>query len=644
MDNGLALALPDARLRMRVVKHNPRVIEDSIPLQRLKAERAMAQLKDLMVERSHDGMWENWKGFYGIAELQYKQSSETVINSPNHECIPGKCTLRLVPVVVYRYRPDMMPSLFGIPKDDPLCTQYHVCFTQTCKHVNRFHACPNMALCPHNVRDTTETTRVLPNFFVCNDTGNVHICGSRCSRSEMPDVHEGHYVCELTGMRTTVGVSTQNNFQALDHGSNPDNYKAIMDTNRLLAIDLPRSRMVNTTVPPWERESDIVLYRNAIEHICEELLFSSRRQGIELDSISTGYARADAETRKALQRLQTKNYQCAMMNFVDPGTLRRVRRIAPDFRYNSELTHTGNVCIVVPRALSVFAGFYPRTTYFHHVPLRPEVLPKMRAGMERCAELDEVYHVEHQSLIPSEHCHHCQAARVKKRRFAILRRLHRRQKRVRLNEGLNRLHRALDDNGSDSDSESDSDVYIDDDDDEMSDDDDDEKPDDTQCAWNRPEWKAFVTRTKKVAAALVLRVWANMYKYGVGWEPGREGLNFRRVALPLLYMLREGFSPPLSQTGGVHPDTPSMQAPRITVVPRLDILTLLPQEKALRNYKLPDWSLGAGRTMMTVEKEIKGIYGRIARDGRLFEVALTVADVLAETSTVPVSGNKKAQM
>ena len=119
----------------------------------------------------------------------YRNSKPYFYIFDSHYClVDGNCTYIPLRVSIYRH---ITPSGY----------QYHICFTDDCKHLERNHVCRlPLGACPHSRSYSRADTYVYTSLFTCTRTGRVHLCGTECRVPFSDTSRGGVHICPLTGI------------------------------------------------------------------------------------------------------------------------------------------------------------------------------------------------------------------------------------------------------------------------------------------------------------------------------------------------------------------------------------------------------------------------------------------------------------
>lgn len=530
-----------------------------------------------------DLVFDDIKGLYIWGELEYKYLCAARISSaPSHSCTRDTCVMKKVPVVVYR----KIKYGAGIPPQNTLShaqstidmgfgdstrvVSYHVCFTDECVHLKTSHYCEEPSECPHSTRYEASNTRTLSDFWACASTGNVHMCGVLCRHQKIVTQYENDFVCMLTGTVVSRNISHEQNDQYVSKMiTGVEAY--VQETPLASTTGRGRRRMTRakSSACMWEDPEHIQHNRMEVANICEDLLFSHERQMLEASSVVREYEHAYIETIRAL-------------------TIKR-----PD-----------GTPINVGHAMCVFKACSGSNAYFNNVPMRPEIKTYIHREL---ANIDGTYTIQH--AVPQTQVY----TDARMTMYATV-------EKYRSTHG----HICRQD-----------------------------------MQWDSGEWKNAMQNVKDMFAFTLVNVWANLNKHHV--RTGDETIdndadftNFKRLILPLLYMTRRKYA--LCDQTHLLPNHPFATTNAntthfISVIPMIDFAVLLPPENKLEKFSSATSTANntaqqqAGRRIRTqhsshdtiflrkmtsTQTTIKKTFDRIAKDGKLTNIQLTIEDVCAQ--------------
>lgn len=573
---------------------------------------------DEMTRSKEDAVFNDIVGLYAWGDMMYRQQRRmAVLSNPWHECQKG-CRMRLVEAVVYRRTllagsgteaagaEGAMPArsfgdIFGASR----LRTYHMCFPASCQHLFPGHACIKGGMvngqCWHAVRDQPADTRRLDQFWVCETTGNVHVCGDLCTKRSAVSEREGDMVCQLTGqvlsrqmvMDAAFGASAHDprlastlmlGASAMDGGTAAEEpVKSDPEARQSVIVKQARGQMADIAKRPSMRMHFVAF----VEAMCDELFFSEKRQRLEVDVYLSGLRRAYEDLTKFMRvPKMTDDVSASIANFV--RMLLRARDLCGPDGPGREIHHQKRTprLISLTRGLEIYASRAPTSDYFANVPMMDGVARDM---MARLAQIEFQFmntDARHPSDIPalrSMHTHHGPTPeRVEAtRRFA---RMHLRVvQHYRATHGL--------------------------------------PPYTGPLHWSSPEWQDRRRRITETYSRVIVRAWENLFDSASGHT--RETLVFGRVALGLLY---------ITKTSLVVEDAHIAPAKvHVVVVPSIPFSGLLPRDNQLDRF---DQSLIApltgARRLTIVQSLVRAAAQEISDAGRLPSVQLRLLDVVSE--------------
>lgn len=534
-------------------------------------------------------------GLYTLGEFEYKKLNQNrLMHNPAHTCSGDTC--RLIPVNVMVYRLENHDNWFTGERNISL----HLCFPDMCAHIDPRHRCEEQldGQCPHMHKYAPQDVRKLKDFWVCTDTGNVHVCGERCDKSAIQDTREGNYVCSLTGQvteRSIVPVEYHVNQQQLLTAGNEE--ELTMENGLAYALHKKGMRKLlaaggkslPTSVPIWERPGDLVLHHACVAAVCDQLFFSEDRQLMEADNYLAAYQRSYEEVVKSMRVRK-------MMDGVNKDMARfSVKMLAAQSMCESRMKFTDEEkvyhnkifthLIRIPSVLAMYQFRSPTSTYFHNVPMLPSIAVYMRDRLN-------VINAKYASLFKPQAAESSEEAReralVKRRRDELLR-----QSVSAYRERIGAPPRHI-------------------------------------VRWESAEWQTRMKNIRDIFSHCLVRVWINITKHNALSETG-EGVNlsFKRCLLALLYMTRKTVS--VSEEIFSEATMDVTDGPMVTVIPKIDFAMLLPPENQLDRFNLLPYSTNAmSRKLTTTQTEIKNCIHAIGNKGHLAAMQLRMIDVYAE--------------
>jgi hypothetical protein len=535
-------------------------------------------------------------GLYTLGEFEYKKINQNrLMHNPAHTCSGYRC--HLTPVEIMAYRLEHHDNWFTGERN----ISVHLCFPTMCPHIDPRHRCEDQldGNCPHMHKYAPQDIRKLKDFWVCSDTGNVHICGERCDKSAIKDMREGDYVCSLTGQvteRHIVPVEYHVNQQLQLAAGNED--ELTMDNGLAYALQKKGVRKLlasggkalSVTVPLWERQGDIVLHHACVAAVCDQLFFSEDRQMMEANNYLSAYQRSYEEVVKSMRvrkmmdgvNRDMARFSARMLAAQGLVERRRVFKDEEKVYHNEIFTHL----IKIPAVIAMYQFRSPTSTYFHNVPMLPDVAVYMR---DRLNVINAKYAALFKLPVTETGDEVRERAVVKRRRDELLR-----QSVSEYRERIGAPPRRI-------------------------------------VKWDSPEWQTRMKNIKDIFSHCLVRVWINIIKQNALSETG-EGVNlsFKRCLLALLYMTRKT----VSVSDEVYSDaitSAPVEGPMVTVIPRIEFAMLLPPENQLDRFNLMPYSTNAmSRKLTTTQTEIKNCIHSIGNKGHLSSMQLRMIDVYAE--------------
>ena len=544
-------------------------------------------------------------GLCTLGEFEYRRLNEgTLMSNPAHECTK-ECNVKPITVFAYRrvrnsgwvsnselFKARGMSDIenaFGAMSSQ---RSLHVCFPDMCEHIRPGHYCEEEeGECPHISAYAPCDTRQLKDFWVCGETGNVHICGALCDRKKIITDKECDYVCMLTGQvteRNIVPVEYYANTQLSLAAGNEEPKTAQtglvndLTRNGYAKVFATNTNAYNSSVPAWERINDLNLYHTCVATVCTQLLFSETRQMLEAVSYLLAYERAYEDVLKFL----------------------RVRKLSENGGDNDEYTTTGRsfITITTPVALSIYQFKTPVSVYFHNVPMLPKVRTYMHYKL-RMIDSKYVGMSMGKNVMASVFTQANQQLRVKQTEANIKAEEIQNSKRRLIEETVSRYRQR-----------------------------EGITPRRT-LEWDSPEWHARMDNIKEIFSHCIVRVWCNINRCFTLYKKTAEdceSMSFKRCLLALLYMTRKT----ISISEGIVEGNDS--GPLVTVIPKIDFAGLLPPENQLEKFSLFPYSnlpmsqKPSSRKLTSTQIEIKKCLYSIGKNGYLNQIQLRMIDVFKE--------------
>jgi hypothetical protein len=128
--------------------------------------------------------------------------------------------------------------------------------------------------------------------------------------------------------------------------------------------------------------------------------------------------------------------------------------------------------------------------------------------------------------------------------------------------------------------------------------------------------------TKIQLANVAIRAWTNLIKHSYNPEAPRDTMQFEAIVIPLLYMAQEQHSIPVMSHAT--PGAPDTDVPRVVVLPRLAITTILPPDIAVADYAIPVYCANSVKIMSSVQSSIKAKFAQLVAAGKAYDIQIRV--------------------
>ena len=576
-------------------------------------------LRDGGTGADKDVIFNNNAAMLFLAELKYKsQNANMLMNRPSHVChAKSGCMMEHKVVTVYRkvhWTPNVQPivtadsnvftTVFGAESNP---SQYQVCFgDDECEHAKTGHYCDYIkeqgVNCHHLEKYHPSNVRRLKDFWVCNETGNVHACGAMCQQQKVMSVYENDYVCSLTGTVTGRNIVNDNNTMTRQSlllensgaaliapvSSVFDDTKSFRTTVKDKGSTYRRKKADNSSskgkVAPdvndpiyreqyekslkwWENETEMAANKMVVDYVVEELFFSKRRQMLEADSYLNGYKDAYEEVSKYMRTKKQQHQQ----------------------------QETEQTTINTIMALCIFQYRIPTNMYFKNVPMMPSVRRYILNGI---AKLDASF-IANNGVDISFCDDDCGGRDFDPVNVLIKKIIMRKQREEKAKRKDN------EENWDNLDNDDDDDDNDDDEDDNDIDLKRDEQLEEQQML---QKWHNKATIVKRMFSVATISIWRNINKNLHELKEFDSMFKFKKILLPLLYMLRKQFiitenlgSALVTDTGKVyepfadvdmydevHFSEKFSKANKlcVNVIPKIEFASLLPIENQLYKFDL----------------------------------------------------------
>lgn len=517
-------------------------------------------------DKEGEDIWVQWKAFYAIAENMWKGMDTEFVNTPGHVCTRKKCTMKHEEAMVIRFQDKDNTDLANLMGGGGLSTKsFHICFPRYCEHYGR-HMCRTPETCPHGARVRSEDVKHLRNIWICAETGCIHVCGPYCSQKCIQTDKEGDMICPITGIIVTTTFGN----------AMPDDHMRLGNENTGLLTAQEYETRVRKKVArgpkillPWQRPEDMLQYRALTSIILDTLLFSEARQIWEIGRIVECCHKAHTETARSLRPKKGKDDYTNTQPWPDDdyyyGDPARGHGHAPG--------NAGHQTVSIIYSMSVLSTYFPVSQYFHIVPPRPSVMPLIKEAIDTTPILNQHIVPAHVPSPPQgQECPHCR----------------REQCRQRLRQVIKRLSGEC------------------------------EQPEPLQ--WESEKWQAFMKSTKNMITDVALRIWTNLNKHEYDPSKGRENMQYTKVVLAIIYLMKSEYSIPVQPQ--IKEKTNVLHVPRVVLIPKLSVASLLPPETALCKFEMPRSCAGLVRTLTTTQRNIKDQFSSLVRKGYGYDIQI----------------------
>lgn len=546
------------------------------------------------VDDGHDKVLDNARALYTWGEFEYKCiNSGRIASAPSHVCNTTTCIMKKINAFVYRrtahdaiHHANEGQTATGFDRSTRMVT-YHMCFERQCAHLVPKHHCEPRENCPHDRQYAPIDIRKLDDFWVCDSTGNVHMCGMLCNHPKIVTAYEHDFVCPLTGtiVCRNVCMDAPGAYVAKMVREAPDTFTPLLLMPSGNPANTGKRRMSHNTcrsrqLRQWEDEALMDKYRQYVREVCDELLFSHDRQMMEAKSCIEEYEKTYTDTLRAF----TDKRNGRILNLVD--------------------------------LLSAYRANTWHNPYFDTVPIQPEVQAYM---VQQLAEIDTKYtggfkqtasaasaqtvSIDEYNQIVHETAHMIQTA------IAKYRTTHHSSRREEVKTWTSASWQ-----------------------------------EDMQTVKNMFAFTVVTVWTNLNKHRCVASPPSSTPHAAQCVE--KDVSNFYRLVIPLIYMTRRNFTlydSPAQDNGAT-------SAYYVPVIPNIEFATLLPHENKLQKFASTN-THGTGphqasgnsalymKKMTSAQTNVKRVLDQIRNDGKLSDIKLSIEDVCAHI--LKYYGNKK---
>jgi hypothetical protein len=564
------------------------------------------------------------------------------------------------------------------------------CGRLTCVHIDISFPCMVPPDCCHakNRPYRPDEMRELKDFWICEQTGMGHLCGDACLQRKIVSTREKHIICSLTkciiqgtlehedawkcDIRNSMNLpyyynhlkigdaplteakaanlllaeddykkfsrnsrhsiaSCSNDTKADDNNNNNNlitsspllllsrigeadggvghsTHKSMMSNNNNNGGEATAAPI--TVLPPWQRQNEIVINTTIAKMLFKELMFSKRRQTNELNLIISSRAQMFKETHKAMRHKKmaeapSRDLLAFEKNFRDHGDRQVTLGLysAPTKIHNALLTFSRHNYV---------------SEYFKYVPIMSSLIPHAR---QQLRDINNRYLTTPASLerlnnVPLQRQHQATIDRLKAANARLLG-----QTVQRFLQHHPREEQDEDDDAQKHAAAATGAIIL--------------------PRWDSAEWTESVEAITDLVARVLVKIWMNLSEYCVDWHGAGSEISFKRIVLPLMYMLQTNFSlNAYSMGGSQHMTTAAAaaaatvsgvadladRAPQIIVVPRIEYARLLPCESNVSRYAIAHLCNPSSKTITSIQTSIQSLLYQGALNGKVQYLRVTLSD------------------
>jgi hypothetical protein len=147
-----------------------------------------------------------------------------------------------------------------------------------------------------------------------------------------------------------------------------------------------------------------------------------------------------------------------------------------------------------------------------------------------------------------------------------------------------------------------------------------------RLTWESQEWQEYMTNIKMQVGDVAIRAWRNLIEHDYNHDRPRDSPQFKQLIINLMYLMQDDYIAPVRPrmfTGSLPDDT----VPTVVLIPRIDIMQLLPPEATLGDFDIPSYFKNIIRSMATTFRNIKQTFSRLISQGRAFDIQMRWSDL-----------------
>lgn len=549
-----------------------------------------------------ESLFNNPSRLLAMIEQEHRKRASGIINNPYHNCLASSCSMIPLNVTLYRRtwmaasggpvsaeaaKGQIIPAARDSTLDDSFANErIHVCFVDSCEHLHRArdhghgqghgrdhgHAvaipCSLGVACPHFSSYPTRDTYVFEKLFVCKQSGALHACGERCIQRFTSIGDRNRCVCPLSGLDLgtqfdtggymNAGPYSQGSMLMIGYGDTDIAPAAGASSRRDIAAHLQREQE--------DRHRFVIAYETIMD-----LLLSPQRQKIEFQNIMSTHEKMQNEVNRIARRRRPHP------NFMTPPAVRAhwmLLLMKPRNHYFR----------VFPVAASMRAEI---AMGMHHLsnnvpPRRPIIMQLARdeiaANQARIASLIGGVTPPAPHSQPPHRGGASSAGKV-----AVTSMIMEDKKGGGAGGGAGELGAAIF----------------------------------REYADENEQWRKNIAAMIETAARIVVLVYDNLAKFSDVFARQRMTLSsFRSLYIHIIYIMRTGHRVPVTMKTEANLE----QSCNVTVIPKIDIMALLPSQIALGKFETVQRYVTNMRQYIVVQTELMHMYTAIVRAGGIWEM------------------------
>ncbi len=126
-----------------------------------------------------------------------------------------------------------------------------------------------------------------------------------------------------------------------------------------------------------------------------------------------------------------------------------------------------------------------------------------------------------------------------------------------------------------------------------------------------------------LVARILVQIWVNLNKHCVNWKKTSTEISFRRIVLPLLYMLQAPLTFKSQNLDGM--DGPD-RLPQFVIIPRIEFTDLLPVESNVSKFHIETFCTPCSKTITSIQTHIQKFFWDAVQRGKINDVRIKLSD------------------